>query len=194
MKNFFGYFGLMLLGVTCLVTCRTASTNVPLQEAQTAKQAQPVDGWRVFTPPDKSFSVELPCSPTETNVSAKATPIYEYSCGGEDKNELRFFGVSAFKIKDPDKPANKDQARFERSVTDSFPENKRIIKLITLKMENGIGAEFVVTNKRDEMDNLRGRVMLIGGRRYEVMFGASDLKALDSPDANRFFASFKPLQ
>lgn len=164
-----------------------------LQPAQTLNQPQTSDTWRVFTPPDKSFSVELPCEPTQTNVSAKESPIYEYSCGGEDKTELHFFGVSAFNIANPDKAANKDQARFERSVTDSFPENKRIIKLITLKMENGIGIEFVVTNKRDEMDNLRGRVMRIGGRRYEVMFGATDLKALDSPDAERFFASFKPL-
>jgi hypothetical protein len=33
----------------------------------------------------------------------------------------------------------------------------------------------------------------IPGRRYEVGFGATDVKALESAMAERFFATFKPL-
>jgi len=87
-----------------------------------------------------------------------------------------------------------DEATFERSIRDSFPSNKRITKLTPLKIENGIGREFVLTNTRDDMDNMRGRVIVIGVRRYEVGFVAADLKALESQKAERFFASFKPLQ
>ena len=57
-----------------------------------------------------------------------------------------------------------------------------------------IGREVVVTNTRDEMDNLRGRVIIFGSRRYEVGFGASDIGALESTMAERFFSSFKPLK
>jgi hypothetical protein len=65
---------------------------------------------------------------------------------------------------------------------------------MTLKIEDGIGREVVVTNTRDEMDNLRARVIIFGSRRYEVGFDASDIKALESPMAERFFSSFKPLK
>ena len=88
----------------------------------------------------------------------------------------------------------RDEAAFERSVKDSFSPNKRLTKLIPLKIERGFGREVVVINSKDEMDNLRGRVIIFAGRRYEVGFVASDLKALGSPTAERFLSSFKPLE
>lgn len=88
----------------------------------------------------------------------------------------------------------RDEAAFERSVKDSFSPNKRVAKLIPFKIENGIGREFVLTNTKDDMDNLRGRVIIFGGRRYDVGFAASDVKALDSPMVDRFFSTFKPLE
>ncbi len=187
MKGFIAHCGLILLS-TCLLRCGTVPAEVVV------KPREPADGWRVFTAPDRSFSVELPCEPDRQNVSTPATPIYEYSCGGEDAGGLSFFSVSFFKISDKEKSRLQDEASFERSLRDSFPSHKRMTKLTPLKIENGIGREFVLTNTRDEMDNARGRVILIGVRRYEVGFIATDLKALESQKAERFFASFKPLE
>ena len=187
MKSFIAHLGLILLS-TCLFTCGTAPRDVVV------KPAEPNDGWRVFTAPDRSFSVELPCNPDQPNVSEPATPVYQYHCGGEVDGALRFFVVSALKLSEREKSKLQDEATFERSVKDSFTANKRIIKLIPLRIENGSGREFVVTNTGEDMDNMRGRVILYGVHRYEVAFVASNLKALESQEAERFFASFKPLQ
>jgi len=119
--------------------------------------------------------------------------VYQYHCGGEVDGALRFFVVSALKLSEREKSKLQDEATFERSVKDSFAANKRIVKLIPLRIENGIGREFVVTNTGEDMDNMRGRVILYGVHRYEVAFVASNLKALESQEAERFFASFKPL-
>ena len=176
-----------LITLTCFFTCGT----VPPEPAS-AEPKQNRD-WRLYTPPDKSFSVELPCEPAQKNVSEPSTPIYEYTCSREESSGLSFFMVLVLKLSDSEGAKIRDEAAFERSVRDSFSPNKRLIKLIPIKIQGGMGREVIVTNTRDEMDNLRGRVIIYGGQRYEVGFVATDLKALESAAAERFFATFKPL-
>jgi hypothetical protein len=188
MRVFFSSFSVVVVTITCLLTCRTASPELALNEPKKA------DNWHDYTPPDRSFSVEVPCEPVQKNVSAKSTPSYEYSCGGEDGSGLSFFIVSVLNMPDAEKARMRDEAAFERSVKDSFSPNKRVAKLIPLKIENGIGREFIVINTKDEMDNLRGRVIIFGSRRYHVGFVASNIKALESPMAERFLSTFKPLE
>lgn len=185
MKVFTGSFGMVVVTMTCLLTCRTASPELAPNEQKKA------DNWHVYTAPDRSFSVELTCELVQKNVSATSTPSYEYSCGAEDSSGLRFFIVSVLNMTEEEKERMRDEAIFERSIKDSFSPNKRLAKLIPLKIENGIGREVVVTNMRDEMDNLRGRVIIFESRRYEVGFVASDIKALQSPMAERFLSTFK---
>jgi hypothetical protein len=188
MKVFFSSFSVVVVTMTCLLTCRTTSPEIaPVEQKKT-------DGWHVYTAPDRSFSVEVPCEPVQRNVSAEPTPLYQYSCGVEDDSGLSFFVVTVLEIPDAEKAKMRDEAAFERSVKDSFSPNKRFAKLIPFKIENGIGREFVVINTKDEMDNLRGRVIIFGSRRYDVGFGASDVKALESPIVDRFLSSFKPLE
>jgi len=127
-------------------------------------------------------------------VSAASTPIYEYSCAGEEASGLSFFLVLVSNMPDAERARMRDEAAFERSIKDSFSPNKRLAKLIPLKIESGFGREFVVINTTSEMDNLRGKVIIFAGRRYEVAFGASDLKALGSSRAERFLSTFKPLE
>ena len=159
-----------LITLTCFFTCGT----VPPEPAS-AEPKQNRD-WRLYTPPDKSFSVELPCEPAQKNVSEPSTPIYEYTCGREESSGLSFFMVLVLKLSDSEGAKIRDEAAFERSVRDSFSPNKRLIKLIPIKIQGGMGREVIVTNTRDEMDNLRGRVIIYGGQRYEVGFVATDLK------------------
>jgi hypothetical protein len=146
----------------------------------------------MYTPPDKSFSVELTCEPTQTNVSEPSTPIYQYACGLEESVGPHFFAIVVSKA-DFEGPKPRDEAAFERSVKDSLTPNHRIIKILPIKIEGGIGREMVFTNTRDDMDNGRVRVIVFGNHRYEILFGATDLKMLESPVAERYFATFKPL-
>jgi hypothetical protein len=188
MKFFSSCFSVVLVMMTCFLTCRTASPELARNETKKA------DGWHVYTAPDRSFSVEVPCEPVQRNVSAPSTPTYEYSCGVEDDSGLSFFIVSVLDLRDAEKARMRDETAVERSVKDSFSPNKRVAKLIPLKIENGIGREFVVINTKDEMDNLRGRAIIFGSRRYDVGFVSSAVKALESPMADRFLSTFKPLE
>ena len=177
-----------ILTLISFLTCRTA----PPPQPASAEPKQSSD-WRLYTSPDKSFSVELPCEPSQKNVSATSTPIYEYTCGREETSGLSFFMVLVSHMSPAEGARMLDEAAFERSVKESFTPNKRIVKLVPIKVQGGTGREVIVTNTRDEMDNLRGRVIIFRTIRYEVGFGASDPKALESADAERFFATFKPL-
>jgi hypothetical protein len=175
-----------LITFICFFSCGTA----PSKTVTTAPVAK--SDWRLYSPPDKSFSVELPCEPTQTNVSDVSTPNYEYKCDLEDADGLRFFIIGVSKA-DFDAAKIRDEAAFERSVKDSLTPNHQIVKLVPIKVEGGIGREMVATNTRDEMDNLRVRVIIFGSHRYTVVFGATDMKMLESPAAERFFATFKAL-
>ena len=178
-----------LISVACFFSCGLA----PQQSISTATPTPtltPNGQWRLYTPPDKNFSVELTCEPTQTNVSAPSTPIYQYACVQES---VPYFFAIVVSDADSEESRPRDEAAFERSVKDSLTPNKRLIKLVPIKIEGGSGREMIFTNKNEDMDNGRVRVIIVGKRRYEIFFGATDLKMLESPTAERFFATFKPL-
>lgn len=181
-----------LIAVTCFVFCRKAPpTSISSTPKSSSSSPAPKDDWHQYSPPDKTFSVEVPCEPTQRNVSASPTPVYEYACVMEDTGGLRFFTISVGTA-DSRGAKTHDERAFERSVKESFTPNHRIVKLIPIKVEGGLGREVFVTNTRDEMDNLRGRVIIFGTHRFEVGYLATDIKLLESPEADRFLASFKP--
>jgi len=178
---------LILITATGFFSCGTAPTQ-PVASART-----PNDGWHVYTSPDKSFSAELPCEPKQTNVSDVSTPVYQYSCHAEGSDVLRAFVITVMKA-DLEIGKTHDEAAFERSVKETFTPNHHIVKMIPIKIDGGIGREIFVTNERDDMDNIRGRVIIFGGHRFEVAYLATDIKLLESPEPDRFFAGFKPLK
>ena len=173
-----------LIIVTGFFSCGTAPP------ASVSPAPTPATDWRLYTPPDKSFSVELPCEPKQTNVSASATPLYEYSCNPDDGGSLRIFLISVTDFKEAKLP---DDAAFERSIKESFPPNHRIVKIFPITIDGGKGRELIMANTRDEMDNARARVIIFGTHRFEVGYVAPEIKLLESPEADRFFAGFKPL-
>ena len=182
-----------LITVTCFFSCGMAPPkSVASAPTPTPTPTPTPDGqWRVYTPPDKSFSVELTCEPTQTNVSEPSTPIYQYACGPGESVGPHFFAIV---VSTADLERNPlDEAAFERSVKDMLTPNKRLIKLVPIKIDGGMGREIVFTNKTDDMDNGRVRVILLGKHRYEVGLPGIELKMLESPVAERFFATFKPL-
>src|SRR4030095_2753881 len=177
--------------VACFFSCGMAPKKSVTPSPTPTPAPTPNGQWRVYTPPDKSFSVELTCEPTQTNVSEPSTPIYQYACGLEESVGPHFFAIVVSKT-DFDVGKIRDEATFERSVKELLTPNKRLIKLVPIKIEGGIGREMIFTNTRDDMDNGRVRVIIFGKHRYEILFGATDLRMLESPVAERFFATFKP--
>ena len=128
----------------------------------------------------------------QTNVSASETPIYQYSCATTDDSAFTGFSVEVINISE--KAKMRDAAAFEQSIRDEFLPNKRVTKMVPIQISNGIGREIVVTNTRDPESKGRARVIVVGGRRYDAAFFSTDPNALESPRAERFFSSFKPLQ
>ena len=127
----------------------------------------------------------------QTNVSASETPIYQYSCATTDDPAFIAFSVEVMNISE--KAKMRDAAAFEQSIRDELLPNKRVTKMVPIQISNGIGREIVVTNTRNPESNGRARIIVVGGRRYDVAFISTDPKALESPRAERFFSSFKPL-
>jgi hypothetical protein len=179
--------GSSLITVIGFFSCGTP----PLRSVSSAPT--PNGDWRVYTSPDKTFSVELPCEPRQTNVSEPSTPVFQYGCHLEESDRLQFFTITVLKA-DFEVGKIPDEAAFERSVKDIFTPNHRIEKIIPIKIDGGIGREVFVKNTRDDMDNIRGRVIAFGAHRFEVVYLATDLKLLESSEADRFFAGFKPLK
>ncbi len=128
----------------------------------------------------------------QTNVSASETPIYQYSCATTDESAFTGFSVEVMNISE--KAKVRDAAAFEQSLRDEFLPNRRVTKMVPIEISNGIGREIVVTNITNPESTGRARVIVIGKRRYDAAIFSTDLKALESPLAERFFSSFKPLQ
>ena len=180
-----------------ILICTIISSSGFSWEAEALKsdltELEPENNWHLFTSPDKSFSVELPCEPIQRNMSGDARPFFEYSCSLEGIDGLRFFVISVHKVDHEDSKVS-DQKTFDQSVKESLTANKRILKVVPIGVEGGMGCELFITNARDEMDNSRARVIVVGNRRYEVVLISSDVRLLKSLMAERFFSSFEPLK
>lgn len=172
----------ILISFSCFFSCGMAPPKTA------SSSPIPNTDWHLFTPPEKTFSAEFPCEPTQENG-----PRNEYSCDLLDAGGLRIFSVSVWKS-DFEGARIRDEAAFERSVKESFTPNHTIVNMTPIKIDGGLGREVIVSNRRDNMDNLRGRVIIFGTHRFEVAYIATDKKLLESPQADRFFAGFKPLR
>jgi hypothetical protein len=103
--------------VICFFTCGMAPQKSVSSSPTPTPTPTPNGEWRVYTPPDKSFSVELTCEPKQTNVSEPSTPIYQYACGLEESVGPHFFAIVVSKT-DFEVAKSSDEAAFERSVKD----------------------------------------------------------------------------
>ena len=198
-----GYFAVALLTTLCLLNCRTAReklgssttsvsanvrsdgvalTNVPLN------MTKATDRWHVYTAPDKSFSVEVPCNLVDQYHNDS------YSCDVEDDSSLNFFLVEVLIMSDAARAKMRDEHEFERNIKRELPPNRHVTKMVPIKVEDGVGREILVTNSSDSDDNSRARIIIVGRRYYVVAFNSGDPKALESPRAERFLSTFKAVQ
>ena len=197
------YFAVALLTTLCLVNGRTASEtlgssttsasanvrsesvalpNVPSSMTKTT------DSWHVYTAPDKSFSVEVPCDLVDQYH------INEYSCDVGDDSTLNLFLVDVLNMSDAARARMGDEQEFECNIKSELPPNRHVTKMVPIKVENGVGREILITNISDSDDNMRARIIMVGKRYYVVAFDSNDSKALESPMAERFLSTFKAVQ
>lgn len=167
-----------------------------------ASLASDAQSWRVYSPPDKSFTVELP-------ASMQRVTFFEGKHGASnepgldaDKNvasyaalqttpEVREYGVIVI----DGKSKELDSAEREKRVAgldfviggdDATPTSVQTVHASTLT-----GKEYVYAKEIAEGIYTRGRVFDAGERIYVIVFRARTAKDLNSPDAERFLNSFR---
>ena len=198
-----GYFAVALLTTLCLLNCRTASERLGSSTTSVSANVRSdsialpnvhsnmtkvTDSWHVYTAPDKSFSVEVPCDLVDQYH------INEYSCDVGDESTLNFFLVHVLNMSDAARARMRDELEFERNIKSELTPNKHVTKMVPIKVDDGVGREILVTDTSDPEDNSRARIIIVGRRYYVVAFISNDPKALQSPMAERFLSTFKGVQ
>jgi hypothetical protein len=160
--------------------------------------------WRVYSPPDKSFTVELPGEPHQTN---KLDP------SSSDENEKSFFECTK-SIKGyvlplwPTHPANvfvigvfdvsgckRKPELFDEEVKGLVTliggDDKSLISDSATRANDLPGREFIYEN-----GDRYGRVLIVNaGRRIYLLSYTTDVRgATTSPEAIRMFSSFRPVR
>lgn len=173
---------------------RSRCFGVPRRAAQS--------DWRVFSPPDKSFTVELPGEMRHTNnpdpegtdaesflewfVCTKSVDFYVLPL--RPRSSANAFLIGVFKTSCP-----RTQQMFDEEVKGLVAviggDNKRLISNSVVQVNGLPGREFIYENGDDY-----GRVAIVnGGRRIYVLSYETDIPhATFSPEANRIFRTFNP--
>ncbi len=167
-------------------------------------QNQTQSTWRVYSPPDKSFTVELPQEPRRTN---KIDPT------GTDENEKSFFectkSVDAYELQlKPQSPeysfvigvfdvsgCQRKLETFNKEVKGLVAiiggDDKQLIKDEQLKVHGLPGREFIYQN-----GDLYGRVLVVnaGKRIYMLTYTNDASGTTTSAETTRMFSSFRPVR
>ncbi len=159
-------------------------------------QVTPAQTWRRFSPPDRSFTIELPARPKLVKnkedspqglFKAKSGYAYKVSLGFEKDPEL-LVGVASLS-----KPF-RDEA-FDKAV-DSLMlfvagDDKHFSRKTDVVVGGFHGREFVYGK-----GVMRGRALFLnsGGRVYLLIFGTEVEGAISSSTVERIFKSFRALK
>lgn len=192
-----------VLFAVVLTPALAASVNSQLQGCPIIPN-RTQSGWRVYSPPDKSFTVELPGEPQHTN---KLDPT------SSDENEKSFFKCTksingyVFPLR-PAHPANvfvigvfdvsdckRKRELFDEEVkglvTVIGGDNKRLVSDSAVRTDGLPGREFIYEN-----GDSYGRVLIVNaGRRIYLLSYTTDVRgATTSSEATRMFSSFRPVR
>jgi hypothetical protein len=145
--------------------------------------------WKEYSPPDKSFTILLPGTPTEDkDVSARANSrAVTAKTGPEDG--LCFIVV----CQEIPKPVRRtgEAKRFLKGVERAFGEKSSTKSVKEIPLGTIPGKEFVAEGYLGK--KVRCRAYVVGSRSYQLMALSDDSASLDSNEAARFFESFRLL-
>ena len=190
-------FAMMALAITL----RVGSNNFQAQ-ARSTLQGQAQGNWRVYSPPDRSFTVELPQEPRHTNkidpTSTDEASFFEctksvdaYEIQLKPQSPEYAFVIGVFDVSGCRRKAE----TFTKEVKDLIAilggDNKRLIKNEQVTVNGLPGREFIYEN-----GELYGRVLLInaGKRIYMLTYTNNSSGGTSSAETIRMFSSFRPLR
>ncbi len=194
----------VLFATAVLNATLPASTNSQLQGC-TIMQERTQSGWRVYFPPNKNFTVELPGEPHPTNNPDPG--------GVDERSFLEWFkctrSVAFYVLRlRPSSPANafvigdfdvsgckRKPQLFDEEVKGLVAilggDNKQIISNSAVVVNGLPGHEFIYEN-----GEVNGRVLIINASRriYALLYESDVPRAASSPETTRMFSSFRPVR
>src|SRR5215210_355333 len=184
MKRFTQTFLILSLIITSLPL---AETDAGVGSQDTSSQA----GWRVFSPPDKAFTVEMPSEPqhdSDDPLSDAALTGEGYTAIGGSSG-LSFYTIDILctdKLKAKGIEAN---ALLDALVEMMAGAPHKIVSKSNVEVDGLPGREFVSSNTRGN-DYSKGRLINADSRIYMMVVITDSVEALSDAGVTRFLNSF----
>jgi hypothetical protein len=191
------FFAIMALAMT------STGNAIDFQaQGRFTMQNQTQSTWRVYSPPDKSFTVELPQEPRHTNkidpTSTDEASFFECT-KSVDAYELQLkpqsseyaFVIGVFNVSGCQRKAETFNKEVKGLVAIIGGDNKRLIKNEQVKVNGLPGREFIYQN-----GDLYGRVLVVnaGKRIYMLTYTNDASGTTTSAETTRMFSSFRPVR
>ena len=154
------------------------------------------NGWRLYSPPDKSFTVQVPVTPLtdadtydafDKSTPGDWKPIHSYVAVAS-LDEPRVYFVSVFE-------AIAQRATRENQIDEFIQElfkSKRLTSSKQINMTRRRGRELTLASKdTDENQFMRVRLIEAGQRVYMLTYVTNTADDIYSRSAERFFTSFQ---
>jgi len=188
----------ILFAMVALTTTSPAFASSGL-EACAIIQNETQSGWRIYSPPDNSFTVELPQEPRHTNkidpTSADEASFFECT-KSVDAYELQLkpqfpeyaFVIGVFDVSGCQRKPETFNKEAKGLVAVIGGDNKRLIKDEQVKVNGLPGRQFIYEN-----GDLYGRVLVLnaGKRIYMLTYTNDAAGTTTSPETNRMFRTFR---
>lgn len=155
--------------------------------------------WRVYTPANKIFTVELPWNPHYKRLEAHALMM---GTAGPFKgiNSIETYDFSmyideehtSFVLRVYDLAKTRSEADFDKEVEEIIANSSKPSASVSNKsvVVNGLhGKEYLFVNGKE---SARILFVLSGHRAYVMQFSTEDKKGVDRGPVNRVFDSFQP--
>jgi hypothetical protein len=159
--------------------------------------------WRTYSPPDNSFTIEVPAlmrrvtwfegqhgieTEPDPDIDKSVTPFAAL----QSEPQVREYGVVVLDGKSKELPSKNREDRiaglwFLIGGDDATPTNERIVRVSGFN-----GKEYVYAKEISDERYTRGRIIDAGEKIYVIVFVAKTAEDLNSSDAERFLNSFRP--
>jgi hypothetical protein len=191
-----------LFAMMALATTLPVNSNNFQAQGRPTLQNQTQLNWRVYSPPDKSFTVELPQEPRRTNKMdptsndeasffecTKSVDAYEIQLKPQSPEYAFVIGV--FNVSGCQRKAETFNKEVKGLVAVIGGDDKRLIKDKQVKVNGLPGREFIYEN-----GELYGRVLVVnaGKRIYMVTYTNDASGTTTSAETTRMFSSFRPVR
>ena len=153
--------------------------------------------WQVYSPPDRSFSVEVPKTPHDEAESYEGLdestpggwkPVHSYAAVAS-LERLRAYFISVFEV---DGARGADDKAIDEFIYELAGEDKRLTRSEQISVDGLRGRDYTLSSRgADEPVFMRVRLVQAGARLYVLTYVSDNSGDLDSPSALRFLNSLR---